>query len=52
MAAELWLPGLTEAAKETIAKGGYYAHEVKPGLVVLAINNNYCYHMNWCTVKI
>jgi len=47
LSAEVWLPGLSDAAKESIAKGGYYTHEVKPGLVVIAINNNFCYHMNW-----
>ncbi|XP_059484529.1 sphingomyelin phosphodiesterase-like isoform X2 [Neocloeon triangulifer] len=47
LAAEMWLPEMTEASKETVRKGGFYAHEIKPGLVVIAINNNYCYHLNW-----
>ncbi|CAB3360244.1 Hypothetical predicted protein [Cloeon dipterum] len=47
LAVEMWLPDLTLESRESIKKGGFYKYEIKPGLVIIAINNNYCYHLNW-----
>ncbi|KAF4525726.1 hypothetical protein B566_EDAN011904 [Ephemera danica] len=34
----------------TIHKGGYYVVEVKPKLLVIGLNNNFCYNFNWWTM--
>lgn len=40
----LWLP---EDTRATILKGGYYTVLVRPGFRVVALNNMYCYTLNW-----
>ena len=40
----LWLP---EDTRETILRGGYYTALVRPGFRVIALNNMYCYMLNW-----
>jgi len=39
-----WLP---ESTMATIRKGGYYTTLVRPGLRVIALNNQDCYTNNW-----
>ncbi|KAK3927643.1 Sphingomyelin phosphodiesterase [Frankliniella fusca] len=39
-----WLP---ESTRETILRGGFYTLLVEPGFRVIALNNMYCYPMNW-----
>lgn len=39
-----WLP---EETRATILKGGYYTMLVQPGFRVIALNNMYCYTLNW-----
>ncbi|XP_034256824.1 sphingomyelin phosphodiesterase-like [Thrips palmi] len=39
-----WLP---EDTRATILKGGYYTVLVRPGFRVVALNNMYCYTLNW-----
>ncbi|XP_065347089.1 sphingomyelin phosphodiesterase-like [Cloeon dipterum] len=38
-----WIPN----ASETILKGGFYSYEVNPSLKVIALNNIFCYNLNW-----
>ncbi|XP_026274503.1 sphingomyelin phosphodiesterase [Frankliniella occidentalis] len=39
-----WLP---ETTRDTIMRGGFYTLLVEPGFRVVALNNMYCYPMNW-----
>lgn len=39
-----WLP---ESALETIKQGGFYTVLIRPGLRIIALNNNDCYTYNW-----
>lgn len=39
-----WLP---ESTRATILRGGYYEVEVQEGFRVVALNNMYCYTLNW-----
>jgi len=38
---------LPESTQQTIRKGGYYTLLIKPGLRLIALNNNDCYIFNW-----
>ncbi|XP_022899980.2 sphingomyelin phosphodiesterase-like [Onthophagus taurus] len=45
--AELWGQDLTEEAKETVRRGGFYSVLVRPGFRVISINGNTGYLFNW-----
>lgn len=45
--AELWKGALPPAALETVTSGGYYTTLVKPGLRLIALNDNVCFVLNW-----
>lgn len=47
LVAEQWGDWLTEDAKKTILKGGYYTVSPKKGFRVVALNSNVCYTVNW-----
>jgi hypothetical protein len=47
MAAEAWSRWLPPSIRSSVQQGGSYAYEVKPGLLVVSINNNFCYTYNW-----
>lgn len=38
---------LPPAALKTVVNGGYYTTLVKPGLRLIALNNNVCFVLNW-----
>jgi sphingomyelin phosphodiesterase len=37
-------------ALETIKKGGYYTTLIRPGLRLIALNNNVCFALNWWVI--
>lgn len=41
-----WSPLLPDEAHETLRAGGHYSVLVRPGLRLIAINSNFCYHSN------
>jgi sphingomyelin phosphodiesterase len=45
--AELWQKWLTADAVQTVKKGGYYTQLIKPGLRLIAMNNNDCNIFNF-----
>lgn len=45
--AELWSDMLSPDALETVKSGGYYTTSVRPGLRIIALNNNVCFTFNW-----
>lgn len=42
-----WLRFLPAKAGPTIKRGGFYSVLARPGLRIIAINNNYCSNKNW-----
>ncbi|KAF4525724.1 hypothetical protein B566_EDAN011902 [Ephemera danica] len=47
MAADAWSRWLPSSIRSSVHQGGSYAYEVKPGLLVVSINNNFCFTYNW-----
>ncbi|XP_046397586.1 sphingomyelin phosphodiesterase-like [Ischnura elegans] len=45
--ADVWSPWLSEDARATILKGGYYTALAKPGLRIIGLHNMACYVFNW-----
>lgn len=45
--AELWSEFLPQNAIETVRTGGYYTTLIRPGLRLIALNNNVCLTFNW-----
>lgn len=45
--ANQWSRWLPESALATVRQGGYYTIAVRPGLRIIAMNNNDCYTFNW-----
>lgn len=45
--AELWKLKLPPDAIETVKKAGYYTTTIRPGLRLIAMNNNECAVFNW-----
>jgi sphingomyelin phosphodiesterase len=43
----LWSTWLPENTSDTIIQGGYYTTLIRPGLRLIALNNNYCFIYNW-----
>ncbi|KAK5643667.1 hypothetical protein RI129_007512 [Pyrocoelia pectoralis] len=43
----LWQNWIPSTENSTILRGGYYSHQVRPGLRVASINTNFCYYLNW-----
>lgn len=48
--AQLWQGMLPAEALETVKLGGYYTTLVRPGLRLIALNNNVCFTFNWWIV--
>ncbi|CAG0884462.1 unnamed protein product [Darwinula stevensoni] len=44
---DLWKDWLPADQKENVLHGGYYSVLARPGLRIIAINNNFCYAFNW-----
>ncbi|CRK90511.1 CLUMA_CG004132, isoform A [Clunio marinus] len=44
---EVWKDFLPSDALETVKTGGYYTTLVRPGLRLIALNNNVCFKLNW-----
>ncbi|XP_063244223.1 sphingomyelin phosphodiesterase-like [Bacillus rossius redtenbacheri] len=44
---ELWSPYITEEAKETVLRGGFYTLKLRDGFRVVVLNNAVCYNMNF-----
>jgi sphingomyelin phosphodiesterase len=44
---EIWKPNLPPCALETVRNGGYYTALIRPGLRLIALNNNVCFTINW-----
>ncbi|KAJ8922711.1 hypothetical protein NQ315_007746 [Exocentrus adspersus] len=51
LVAEQWGEWLSEDAKTTILKGGYYTVSPRKGLRVIALNSNLCYITNWWLIN-
>ncbi|XP_071451895.1 sphingomyelin phosphodiesterase-like [Hetaerina americana] len=45
--ADAWAPWLSEEARATVRKGGFYTALAKPGLRIIGLNNMDCYVFNW-----
>ncbi|XP_055905944.1 sphingomyelin phosphodiesterase-like [Eupeodes corollae] len=45
--ADLWSNWLPSSTQETIKKGGYYTVSPQKGFRIIALNNNYCYTLNF-----
>lgn len=44
---EIWGGLISNASQQTIIDGGYYSVLVRPGLRLIALNNNPCFVFNW-----
>uniref|UniRef100_V5GSZ1 Sphingomyelin phosphodiesterase n=1 Tax=Anoplophora glabripennis TaxID=217634 RepID=V5GSZ1_ANOGL len=51
LVAEQWGEWLTEDAKKTLLKGGYYTVSPRKGFRIVALNSNVCYTVNWWLVN-
>ncbi|KAJ8922712.1 hypothetical protein NQ315_007747 [Exocentrus adspersus] len=51
LVAEQWGEWLSEDAKKTILKGGYYTVSPRKGFRVIALNSNLCYITNWWLIN-
>ncbi|KAF4523736.1 hypothetical protein B566_EDAN013853 [Ephemera danica] len=47
LAADTWGAWLGPGITSTVKRAGYYSYLVRPDLLVIALNNNVCYHENW-----
>lgn len=47
LAGDLWGGSLTKDAKQSLNYGGYYTTQLRPGLRLIALNNNPCILYNW-----
>ena len=45
--AELWSANLPPDALDSVKNGGYYTALIRPGLRLIALNNNVCFTLNW-----
>ncbi|KAL1391554.1 hypothetical protein pipiens_003132 [Culex pipiens pipiens] len=45
--ADLWGHWLPQSTRHTIQQGGFYTYLIRPGLRVVALNNQDCYTFNW-----
>lgn len=47
LVADLWGNFLTKDSQQTLTDGGYYTLKIRPGLRLIALNNNPCFVFNW-----
>ena len=47
LVAELWSENLPPDALDSVKNGGYYTTLIRPGLRLIALNNNVCFTLNW-----